>query len=318
MNTATIAVPMPMTLPTISPPDRLGVAIFFALIAHAILILGVSFSPDDLPQIGRSTMEIILVPTKSEQAPQKADYLAQANQDGGGQTSKAERPATPLAAPFVAREATVPAVAPPAEPAAAPPEEQVTDKPVLTQAKAERKVQPKPAPRPRVEPVDRPEHKRRVRHREKKKDISAAALITSSLEMASLNAEIDRKLKSYAERPIRKFINARTREYKYAAYMEAWRAKVERVGNLNYPDEARRRKLSGSLLLDVALKPDGSIDDIVLRRSSGHKVLDDAAIRIVRLAAPYAPFPPSIRKEIDILHLERTWQFLNSNQLFAR
>jgi protein TonB len=136
--------------------------------------------------------------------------------------------------------------------------------------------------------------------------------------MATLNAQIEDKLRAYAERPRRKFINARTREYKYAAYMEAWRAKVERVGNLNYPDQARRENLSGSLLLDVALRPDGSIESVNLRRSSGYPVLDDAAMRIVRLAAPYAPFPADIREETDILHIERTWQFLGSNRLFAR
>ena len=94
--------------------------------------------------------------------------------------------------------------------------------------------------------------------------------------------------------------------------MEAWRAKVERIGNLNYPDAARKRKLSGSLILDVALNPDGSIGQITIRRSSGHKILDDAAIRIVKLAAPFAPFPDNIRKDVDILHVTRTWQFLNN------
>ena len=100
--------------------------------------------------------------------------------------------------------------------------------------------------------------------------------------------------------------------------MEAWRTKVERIGNLNYPDEARRQKLSGNLLLDVALNADGSINEIVLRRSSGFTVLDDAAIRIVELAAPFAPLPKSIREETDILHIQRTWQFLRGNRLAAR
>jgi protein TonB len=95
--------------------------------------------------------------------------------------------------------------------------------------------------------------------------------------------------------------------------MEAWRAKVERVGNLNYPEAARRKKLSGNLILDVALNNDGSINQITVRRSSGHKVLDDAAIRIVELASPYSPFPDHIREETDILHITRTWQFLNDH-----
>jgi protein TonB len=136
--------------------------------------------------------------------------------------------------------------------------------------------------------------------------------------MASLSAEIDRRLQAYAKRPKRKWIMARTKEHNYAAYMEAWRQKVERVGNLNYPDEARRANLSGNLLLDVALRPDGSIDEIILRRSSGKKVLDDAAIRIVKLAAPFPRFPKRISQETDILHVQRTWQFQSGNRFSSR
>lgn len=137
-------------------------------------------------------------------------------------------------------------------------------------------------------------------------------MLTNSFKIASLSAGIRQKLESKAQRPKRKFISASTREYKYAAYMEAWRSKVERVGNLNYPESARKRKLSGNLILDVALNPDGSINLITIRRSSGHKVLDDAAIRIVKLAAPFSPFPDAISGETDILHITRTWQFLNN------
>ncbi len=100
--------------------------------------------------------------------------------------------------------------------------------------------------------------------------------------------------------------------------MEAWRAKVERVGNLNYPDEARRKKLSGSLILDVALNSDGSINEITIRRPSGQPVLDDAAVRIVKMAAPYAPFPEDFVKEVDILHITRTWQFQSSERFAAQ
>ena len=142
---------------------------------------------------------------------------------------------------------------------------------------------------------------------------SAMELVQNSLEMAALSTEVQRKLETRAKRPKRTFISANTREYKYAAYMEAWRAKVERVGNLNYPEEARRRKIFGQLVLDVALNPDGKINQITIRNSSGHKVLDDAAIRIVELAAPYARFPDAIRAETDVLHITRTWQFLDQS-----
>jgi len=90
---------------------------------------------------------------------------------------------------------------------------------------------------------------------------------------------------------------------------------VERVGNLNYPDDARKNRLSGSLVLDVALNADGSVDQITIRRSSGSKILDDAAVRIVELSSPFAPFPDHIKQETDILHITRTWQFLNNSFL---
>jgi len=141
---------------------------------------------------------------------------------------------------------------------------------------------------------------------------SAATLISQSFATAGLNAEIQQKLESRAERPRRKFISANTREYKYAAYMEAWRAKVERVGNLNYPEKAREKGLSGALILDVALRPDGTVEDIIVRKSSGHRELDDAAVRIVELAAPFAPFPRDFLDEVDVLHVTRTWQFMNN------
>ena len=148
--------------------------------------------------------------------------------------------------------------------------------------------------------------------------LTAAQLVTNGLAMASMTTELNRRVQAYTNKPRRKWISSRTREIKYAAYMEAWRAKVERVGNLNYPDEARRRQLSGKLQLDVALKPDGSIHRIKVRRSSGKRVLDDAAIRIVKLAAPFPKFPESFRDEVDVLHIERTWQFLSNNRLASR
>ena len=133
-----------------------------------------------------------------------------------------------------------------------------------------------------------------------------------------LRAETAQFWPEYQKRPRRKFLSARTKEYKYAEYMESWRARVERVGNLNYPEKARRKNLTGSLVLDVAIKPDGSVHNLNLIKSSGQKVLDDAARRIVRLAGPYEPFPPDIKKDVDILHITRTWQFMRDNRLVSQ
>jgi protein TonB len=147
---------------------------------------------------------------------------------------------------------------------------------------------------------------------------SARQLLASkNIEIARLTAELERKTLAYAKRPKRKAISASTREYKYAAYLDAWRRKVERIGNLNYPDQAKRNKLYGDLVLHVAVKADGSVEQIRVLHSSGHKILDDAAVRIVRLAAPFSPFPNEIRKETDILDITRTWQFLRSGKIYA-
>ena len=321
--------------PAVTTADRLGLTLFFAIIAHAIVILGVTFTQTERPRTRSSTLDIVLVQQRSEVTPDEVDYLAQTNQDGGGDSRLRERPATPLPAPLTGPEANIVTAAPPA--AVPPPVDvetesreptppdvsRVTPKAVLAQNEIpmEHKVatllppRPKPKPRRLTPRQDTPTEPAPAAV---KPAINAANLISRSLAMASLSAEIDRKLHSYAKRPRRKWISARTRENRYASYMDAWRSKVERIGNLNYPDQARRKRLSGSLLLDVALNANGTVNDIVLRRSSGHPVLDDAAMRIVRLAAPYSPFPKGISKETDILHIERTWQFLASNRLASK
>lgn len=197
-----------------------------------------------------------------------------------------------------------------AEPPKAEPEEPRQVEPATERIAEKLKPEPIPAPQPpQVAQAEVPPAT---------PSISGAALIARSFEIASLDAEIAARMEAKSKRPRRKFISATTHEYKFAAYMEAWRAKVERVGNLNYPDEARRDRLSGSLILDVALNADGSINEIVVRRPSGFPALDDAAIRIVKLASPYAAFPEEFRKDIDILHITRTWQFVSGDRFASQ
>jgi protein TonB len=119
----------------------------------------------------------------------------------------------------------------------------------------------------------------------------------------------------YNKRPRKKFVGARTAESRFALYVEDWRQKVERIGNLNYPEGARGR-VYGSLRVTVAIKPDGSIEEIQVDRPSEHKILNEAALKIVRLAAPYAPFPPAIRRDTDILVITRTWTFAPGDKLY--
>jgi len=295
--------------PTVTPADRLALTLCLAALFHAVILLGVSFAKEDTVRPRYDTMEVVLVQQESKEAPEEARLLAQANLEGGGESAEQVTPTTPLPPPFPDTQAQI--ASPPPVPAqqpiatAAPTPLLAVDATDATHAlpeAAKQKPKEEPAPRKEVPPAETAA----------KPTPSATALLTNSFKIAALSAEIKRKLEAQAQRPKRKFISASTKEYRYASYMEAWRAKVERVGNLNYPEEARRRQLSGSLILDVALNPDGSINQITVRQSSGHKILDDAADRIVRLAAPFAPFPDDIHRETDVLHITRTWQFLHN------
>jgi protein TonB len=125
-----------------------------------------------------------------------------------------------------------------------------------------------------------------------------------------LEAEIAERLDIYNQRPRRKQIGARTREHRFAQYIESWRAKAERVGELNYP-AAARGKIYGNLLMTVSIKKGGSIEKVVINRTSKQPILDEAAERIVRLGEPYAPFPPQIARDTDVLDITRTWTFTN-------
>lgn len=280
--------------------DRLGLTVSFALLAHAAVVLGVTFHSGllTLPREALPTLDVILVQKKSPQAPERADFLAQASQLGGGDREEPVRPTAPLTGPAVKPD---PGVAPAPSPEAAPDPRPQTPTQVLTARESER--QAPQAPREEEQP--------------ERELPSADRLLRQAREIARLEAELDRDIQAYASRARHKYISASTQEYLYASYMQAWVDKVERVGNLNYPDEARRKGLSGNLVLDVGIAHDGSVHSITVLKASPYPVLDDAAKRIVRLAAPYSPLPAAIREQVDVLHITRTWQFLPGSRLSA-
>ena len=281
--------------PRLAEHDRLGVTAFGSILLHMLVILGVTFALPKLREIhGLQTLEITLVQSRSERAPEKSEFLAQANQDGGGDSDKADIARNPLPLREVSdAHKNLPSLRPaPQHPVPAKRDRRE----LLTQSKADKRIAvPPPDPQRKEARTDPPE--------------LGLPAPTDLGERARLNAEISRVWQEFQKRPKRMFLNARTQEYKYAVYMEAWLAKVQRIGNLNYPEEAKRRGLRGRVLLDVALNYDGSVHDVSVRRSSGHRLIDDAAIRIVHLAAPYSPFPPDIRADTDVLHITRTWKF---------
>lgn len=321
---------------SVKPNDYFGYALLFALVMHAVVIFGVKFDlfdPSPLKNMLPS-MEIILVSKPDQKPVTQPDYLANVDNQGGTNLPiETENPRPPpVAAPTLLPE---PNPAPPAvEPSLVTPEP-VQEVLTVPNKAAESAPPPTPLPLEKIEQeilaMPTPPQPNSAEADANKPIVpeiatpelteetpTAAELITSGMEIASLSSQINESIKAYSARPKQKFISAKTQQYRYAAYMEAWRLKVERVGNLNYPQEAKENSLSGSLLLDVAINADGSINNVALLQSSGEKVLDDAAISIVKLASPYAPFSADIRKETDILHITRTWQFLPGNRLSSR
>ena len=281
--------------------DPLGLSLVVALAIHAFLILSISFDVSrDKPPAPERTLDITLVQPKVKPKPTESpDYLAQQSQEGGGEETIKERQTSPLGNPEAS---PTPKPAMELERSGAE-EPEPTPKPeVITATKAPR-VQATAPPRPEV--------------KAKPRTRLSQLLASTQQEIDRLTSELDRRSLSASRQDRRKAVNASTQEYQYAAYLEAWRSKVEKIGNLNYPDEAKRKGLYGNLLMHVAVRSDGSVERIRVVRSSGHKLLDDAAVRIVRMSAPFSPFPPEIRKEVDVLDITRTWQFLDGDTLFS-
>ena len=280
----------------------LAVALLLSVAVHAAM-LAVKFVDPPRPDSAQKVqaLEVVLVNARTRQAPRKADALAQSALDGGGNTDAPRRAQSPL--PASRRGVEVPD--PVADVQARAERAEAEIQRLLTQSRAKGAVETREAPSARdpagAQSAPAPSG-------------SAAELAARSLEMARLQAQITQSWDAFQQRPRRQFVGARTQEYRFARYVEDWRAKIERVGNLNYPDEARRQRVYGSLLLTVSIRRDGTVDAIELNRSSGFRVLDQAAIRIVELAAPFAPFPPDIARDTDVLSITRTWSFTSGDQ----
>ncbi len=280
--------------PAVSP---LALGIGVSIVLHgSALTLHFKF-PDASNAMREKALDIILVNAKSARKPHDAQALAQSNLDGGGNTDENRRAKTPL--PSTAQQTTGNDLQ---QMRRRVQELEVAQQKMLTQARSLRNVassqtaneQPNPAP-----------------------TISGLDLAESARAMARLEGEISKTTDEYTKRPRKKFVGARAEEYRFAQYIEDWRQKIERIGTLNYPDAARG-KLYGSLVLTVAINADGSIGRIDINRSSGHKLLDDSARRIVQMAGPYSPFPPDIRRDTDVLEITRTWYFTQGDQLSAK
>ena len=322
----------------------LPIAIAIAIAAHAALLLGLGITPPPPGPSPTQTLELMVVTQPALESPTAVPALVSAQTDRTGETqallpevapvgaatvgSSADQPTEPSeqSQPTETAEQGLTAATQPQRPQ--PPERAEPSVPALealpahrapatpvTAASVDLEAEPEPETAPATDPsVAAPAAVER--ERPQRPAISAADIFASrNAEMANLAARIEEQSQAYANRTRRKAISTATREYIYANYMEAWRRKVERIGNLNYPREARELGLFGSLILHVAVRSDGSLEGIRVVRSSGHEVLDQAAVRIVELAAPFAPFPPNIKRETDVLDITRTWQFQRNHEL---
>ena len=272
-------------------------AIAISVFLHAIL-LSVRFQlPDGKRLASLAPMEVVIVNSKTRSVPTKAQVLAQANLDGGGNTDEARRAMSPL--PTLAENRRGDDVR---EAQRRIQELESQQRQLLT------RVSPKAAPVPSVvapAPV------------ESLREASGVELRDSSLAMVrSLEAQVSRQIDEYNQRPKKTFVGARASEFRFAQYVEDWRLKIERIGNLNYPDAARGR-VYGSLRMSVSINADGTLNRLELERSSGQPVLDQAAEKIVKMGAPYARFPDNIRRDTDILVITRTWHFAQGDRVFS-
>lgn len=313
MNVVKTALQM---IKTLSP---IAVAIWLSVAVHAVL-LAVKFEPE-LKKIAQRlpSLEVVLVNAKTKDAPKKAELIAQANLDRGGNTDLDRKMKTML----------------PAKKTQATDVKLQQNKRAKTKAKS-KKLQAKEAKeKKRVEALEKKAQELLTQLKSNKqltlekesaeaetgkaktlsKTFNREALLAASLEIDRLEAQIAKQQDEYQKRPKRRFLGSRAKAADDALYLEAWRQKVERIGNLNYPAAARNQKIYGKLQLTVSIRANGSVEKVVVDRSSGHKILDAAAVNIVKLAAPYAKFSKVMRKTTDILDITRTWTFTQEDAL---
>jgi protein TonB len=305
-----------------------AIAIWFSVSVHAVL-LAIQFEPE-LRDIAKRlpSLDIVLVNAKTEKAPDNAEVIAQANLDRGGNTDEDRKMKTVLPTPLKQtaevqlqekKEASTAAKSVEERSKKEQEEKKVAElekqaDALMTQLKADSKVAADPVQKATTRVVEEDTAKENVISRK----LNREALLAASLEIDRLEAQIAKQQEEYQKRPKRRFLGARAKAADDALYLEAWRQKVERIGNMNYPSAARNQKLYGRLQLTVSIRSDGSIEGIAIDKSSGSKVLDNAAINIVKLAAPYSKFSAKMKKTTDILGITRTWTFTNEDALYTK
>lgn len=278
--------------------ERFGFTVFLSVCVHAIIILGVGFTY--LEELNSEpALEITMAQYRSEFAPDEADFLAQENQIGSGTLDSAAAPSTPFKSDFT--DDVIQEVIPIPQAPEIVNEVEVRDAAIISSIQNEEQVQQQ------LDELE-PEDEKPLSEESTPGDLSIA--------IASLQAQLDLQRQAYAKRPRKYTISsASTKKSHDALYLDSWRRRIEAVGNINYPLAARQQQLYGSLRMLVALFPNGEVSEIQILQSSGHNLLDQAAMEIVNMAAPFDPFPEAMRAEADILEIIRTWRFHEGNAL---
>jgi protein TonB len=273
---------------------RISATMVLSVLVHAMLLLGVGWAVESAAPI-MPTLDVILTETTSPLTKKQADFLAQATNQGGGEHDKTTRPRETQSGPAPQPE---PGIAPRTLRAQSPAPQPAPQDRVVSTLQSETQVA-------RAQATPPPDEQVLPRGREK---------IARDMAMARLAAEIHLRSERYAKRPKRKFVSASTTEYAWAGYLAEWVKRVERVGNLNYPDEARRRHLAGRVVITIAIRRNGTVERAQIVQSSGIALLDSSALRIAKLAEPYAALPKT-EEDPDILHVTRTWLFMPGGEL---
>jgi len=301
--------------------NSLLIALFVAVVAHIVLVLGMNFTSTQ-PEKTNKSIDIILINTPAQKVPKNADFLAQENQLAAAEEiKKPEPPAQKHSSKENSQVKQIKKIAPkkPEPPAQKPSSKEISQvkqvkktapdesKPkvaqkIITQPKAEKKVVTGSKPAEVNQPEKRPQ-------------LSAESL---QQQIAQLGTEIRQSKPSADQAKIKYADSVSAHKYVAAQYMKDWETKVERTGNLNYPEAATKKNFSGTLTMDVGINADGSIYSIRINRSSGNPALDEAAKKIVRMSAPFAPLPLELRKELDVLVITRVWKFSDESGLVTR
>lgn len=280
-----------MAAPQVTAGDRLGFTLFLALAVHGVLLFGVGFAPEK-PRAAPNSLDVTLAMHRADDAPEEADFIAQANQVGSGTEEDKSELTTTEEAPFSDPESRHVQLQ---EPTARQPTPVTRQKIIVTRARSERDVASEQKDRNQDDP-------RRKAERDNMDELSR--------EIASLQARLDKQRQAYAKRPrVRRLTSVSAKAHYEAAYIEAFRRKVEATGTRHFPRRALDSNIFGGVRLMVALRRDGGIEEIKVLQSSGHDFLDQAAVQSVRLAAPFEPFTQAMRERMDVLEIIRTWKF---------